>query len=79
MVNTATRIEHVDVLIVGAGISGIGAAYYPQKEHPGRSYAIDSFPDQQRRALTDHFDFLNVMSEPLMREAVDCLNTGRTC
>ena len=40
MVNTATRIEHVDVLIVGAGISGIGAAYYLQKEHPGRSYAI---------------------------------------
>ncbi len=33
-------IEHVDVLIVGAGISGIGAAYYLQKEHPGRSYAI---------------------------------------
>jgi cation diffusion facilitator CzcD-associated flavoprotein CzcO len=27
-------------LIVGAGISGIGAAYYLQKEHPGRSYAI---------------------------------------
>src|SRR6202048_328638 len=40
MVNTATRIEHVDVLIVGAGISGIGAAYYLQTEHPGRSYAI---------------------------------------
>jgi cation diffusion facilitator CzcD-associated flavoprotein CzcO len=40
MVNTATHIEHVDVLIVGAGISGIGAAYYLQKEHPGRSYAI---------------------------------------
>ena len=40
MVHTATRIEHVDVLIVGAGISGIGAAYYLQKEHPGRTYAI---------------------------------------
>ena len=40
MVHTATRVEHVDVLIVGAGISGIGAAYYLQKEHPGRSYAI---------------------------------------
>ena len=32
--------EHVDVLIVGAGLSGIGAAYYLQKDHPGRSYAI---------------------------------------
>src|ERR1700759_713572 len=40
MADTATHIEHVDVLIVGAGISGIGAAYYLQKEHPGRSYAI---------------------------------------
>ncbi|MDV3124302.1 NAD(P)/FAD-dependent oxidoreductase [Mycobacterium sp. 21AC1] len=33
-------IEHVDVLIIGAGISGIGAAYYLQREHPERSYAI---------------------------------------
>jgi monooxygenase len=30
----------VDVLIVGAGISGIGAAYYLQREHPQRSYLI---------------------------------------
>ena len=34
------RPEHVDVLIVGAGISGIGAAYYLQRDLPGRSYAI---------------------------------------
>jgi monooxygenase len=40
MTHTATNIEHVDVLIVGAGISGIGAAYHLQKEHPGRSYVI---------------------------------------
>jgi cation diffusion facilitator CzcD-associated flavoprotein CzcO len=32
--------QHVDVLIVGAGISGIGAAYYLQRDHPQRSYAI---------------------------------------
>jgi cation diffusion facilitator CzcD-associated flavoprotein CzcO len=35
-----SHIEHLDVLIVGAGISGIGAAYYLQRRHPGRSYAI---------------------------------------
>ncbi len=40
MDRTFTHTEHVDVLIVGAGISGIGAAYYLQTEHPGRSYAI---------------------------------------
>ncbi len=34
------KIEHLDVLIVGAGISGIGCAYYLQKHHPQRSYAI---------------------------------------
>src|SRR5690348_3223264 len=33
-------VEHVDVLIVGAGISGIAAAYYVQTRCPTRSYAI---------------------------------------
>jgi cation diffusion facilitator CzcD-associated flavoprotein CzcO len=32
--------EHVDVLVVGAGISGIGAGYHLQANCPGRSYAI---------------------------------------
>jgi len=35
-----TAAESVDVLIIGAGISGIGAAYYLQREHPHRSYTI---------------------------------------
>jgi monooxygenase len=33
-------IEHVDVLIVGAGLSGIGAAHHLQTDCPGRSYLI---------------------------------------
>jgi monooxygenase len=33
-------IEHFDVLIVGAGISGIGAAYHLQKFCPGKSFQI---------------------------------------
>jgi monooxygenase len=32
--------EHVDVLIVGAGLSGVGAAYHLQANCPDRSYAI---------------------------------------
>ncbi len=32
--------EIVDVLIVGAGISGIGAAVHLSKRCPGRSFAI---------------------------------------
>ena len=34
------QAEHRDVLIVGAGISGIDAAYHLQKRLPGKSYAI---------------------------------------
>jgi len=32
--------EHLDVLIVGAGISGISAAYHLQKRCPNKTYAI---------------------------------------
>ncbi len=32
--------EQLDVLIIGAGLSGIGAAVHLQREHPGKSYAI---------------------------------------
>lgn len=32
--------SHVDVLIVGAGISGIGAAYHLQDKCPGKTYMI---------------------------------------
>ncbi|HET8695321.1 MAG TPA: NAD(P)/FAD-dependent oxidoreductase [Aquabacterium sp.] len=39
-VHPLPSVEHVDVLIVGAGLSGIGAAYYLQKEQPGKSFAI---------------------------------------
>jgi cation diffusion facilitator CzcD-associated flavoprotein CzcO len=33
-------IEHLDVLIIGAGISGIGAGYHLGERCPGKSYAI---------------------------------------
>jgi monooxygenase len=33
-------IEHVDVMIVGAGLSGIGAARHLQSDCPGKTYAI---------------------------------------
>lgn len=32
--------QHVDVVIVGAGLSGIGAAYRLQEQCPGKSYVI---------------------------------------
>jgi cation diffusion facilitator CzcD-associated flavoprotein CzcO len=36
---------HVDVLIVGAGISGIGSAYHLQDQCPGKSYVILEMKD----------------------------------
>lgn len=39
-VHSLPQADHVEVLIIGAGISGIGAARYLQKEHPGKSYQI---------------------------------------
>ncbi|HEY2661941.1 MAG TPA: NAD(P)/FAD-dependent oxidoreductase [Caulobacteraceae bacterium] len=33
-------MEHFDVLVVGAGISGVGAGYHLQTHSPGRTYAI---------------------------------------
>ena len=40
-------VEHVDVLVVGAGISGIGAAYHLLTQRPGTSFvvleALDTF------------------------------------
>ena len=32
--------EHFDVLVIGAGLSGIGAGCHLQRRCPGRSYAI---------------------------------------
>jgi hypothetical protein len=46
---------------------------------PGASYAVDSFPEQLRKASTDHNDFTEVMPERLMRAVVGCINSGRRC
>ena len=37
---TEKGLEHVDVLIVGAGLSGVGAACVLRKQMPGKSFAI---------------------------------------
>jgi monooxygenase len=42
---TNQPVIHIDVLIVGAGISGIGSAYHLQDQCPGKSYAILEMKD----------------------------------
>ena len=38
--SVSAKAEHLDVVIVGAGVSGIGTACHLRAEHPGRSFAI---------------------------------------
>jgi cation diffusion facilitator CzcD-associated flavoprotein CzcO len=35
-----TEVEHVDVLVVGAGVSGIGAAHHLRERFPDRSFVL---------------------------------------
>lgn len=45
----------------------------------GRSYVVDTFPEQHGSPVTDHADFVNVMPPALMALAVECVNAGRHC
>ena len=51
-VSTANDVKHVDVLIIGAGLSGIGAARHLQRELPGKSFLIL----EQRAAIGGTWD-----------------------
>ncbi|MEU1370466.1 DUF1996 domain-containing protein [Streptomyces sp. NPDC005803] len=46
---------------------------------PGPGFAVDSFPEQLHKPVTDHGDFINVFDDKLMRKVVSCINGGRTC
>ncbi len=53
---TSQPAQHVDVLIVGAGISGVGAAYHLQQQCPERSYLIlEAQPDFGGTWLTHRY------------------------
>jgi hypothetical protein len=45
----------------------------------GHRFAIDSRPDQRRSPLSDHCDFINIMSDALMSHVAGCINSGRHC
>ncbi|WP_432076991.1 DUF1996 domain-containing protein, partial [Streptomyces wuyuanensis] len=42
-------------------------------------FAVDSFPEQLHKPITDHGDFINVFDQRLMNKVVNCINTGRKC
>ncbi|WP_405618766.1 DUF1996 domain-containing protein [Streptomyces sp. NBC_01508] len=46
---------------------------------PGPGFAVDSFPEQLHKPVTDHGDFINVFDEDVMNRMVGCINTGKEC
>ncbi|MGW2559165.1 DUF1996 domain-containing protein [Streptomyces sp. NPDC001514] len=42
-------------------------------------FAVDSFPEQLHKPVTDHGDFINVFDDDLMQGMVSCINDGRRC
>src|SRR3954454_8941144 len=38
--SSSASVEHFDVLIVGAGISGVGSAYHLTKQLPGKTFVV---------------------------------------
>jgi monooxygenase len=65
----AMTTEHVDVLIIGAGLSGIGAACHLRRERPGASFAIL----ESRRALGGTWDLFRY---PGVRSDSDMFTLG---
>src|SRR5260221_5181107 len=55
----STVPEHFDVLIIGAGLSGIDAAHHLQKFCPGKTYAIL----EQRERIGGTWDLFRYRSE----------------
>jgi hypothetical protein len=45
----------------------------------GRSFAIDSFPDQQHNPITDHALFENLTSKQRAQDGADCINQNKQC
>ncbi|MFF4536776.1 DUF1996 domain-containing protein [Streptomyces aureus] len=54
----------------------------PSLQDGGRTtplFAVDSFPENLHKPITDHGDFINVFDEGTMNNMVDCINSGRKC
>ncbi|WP_327356589.1 DUF1996 domain-containing protein [Streptomyces sp. NBC_01304] len=43
------------------------------------NFALDSFPEQLHKPVTDHGDFINVFDARLMNRMVSCINRGDRC
>ncbi|MFG2499263.1 DUF1996 domain-containing protein [Streptomyces sp. NPDC048441] len=46
---------------------------------PGPGFAVDSFPEQLHKPVTDHGDFINAFDDKLMQRVAKCINSGQRC
>lgn len=44
-----------------------------------KPYAVDTFPENLHKPVTDHNDFINFFSTNTMNKMVKCINTGQKC
>jgi monooxygenase len=51
--NDTSNVEHVDVLVVGAGVAGIDAAYHLRERFPERSLVVLEAKDNRGGHLVD--------------------------
>ncbi|MEU4271244.1 DUF1996 domain-containing protein [Streptomyces sp. NPDC026092] len=84
--DSANHRTHVAFADPASGRCGKGFRAIPQLVQrivydvpPGPGFAVDSFPEQLHKPITDHGDFINVFDQRLMRRVVDCVNSGRRC
>ncbi|MGW6570006.1 DUF1996 domain-containing protein [Streptomyces sp. NPDC054975] len=84
--DSANHRTHVAFADPASGRCGKGFRAIPQLVQrivydvpPGPGFAVDSFPEQLHKPVTDHGDFINVFDQRLMRRVVDCVNSGRRC
>ncbi|MGW0468163.1 DUF1996 domain-containing protein [Streptomyces sp. NPDC003027] len=84
--DSANHRTHVAFADPVSGRCGAGFRAIPQLVQrivydvpPGPGFAVDSFPEQLHKPVTDHGDFINVFDQRLMKRLVACLNEGRRC
>jgi hypothetical protein len=83
--DSANHRTHV-VFTDGAGQCQVGFKAIPKlqfrltyKVAAGPNFAVDSFPNQNHKPVTDHADFANFMPTKLMNKVVSCINSGKNC
>ncbi|MFF8274925.1 DUF1996 domain-containing protein [Streptomyces lateritius] len=85
-IDSANHRTHVAFADPASGRCGDGFRAIPQLVQrivydvpPGPGFAVDSFPEQLHKPVTDHGDFINVFDQRLMKRLVSCINEGRRC